>query len=284
MTSDRRVKAARADAPILVFRDDVHATYGYSTGGPYVLSFTEASRKDQFSFTCPFCKIECVAERDATNYGGSAWQEDWFAACPLCGWWCFKSDQDDLSGEPTVFSARAILHKFAVSDLDVPMEALVAHVAAHPDAIGAMHPKKFEELVAAIYSEALGHRVEYCSYGRHDRGIDLVVVGGSADRPIAIQAKRWKRPIELGMIHQFLGAIIDSELREGVFITSGRFRSGALATADRVSHHTGIRIGLMDGKRLLDFIGIMNESRRVPTARDCKYWHMGPYWGTTPGA
>ncbi|HEX5720512.1 MAG TPA: restriction endonuclease [Thermoanaerobaculia bacterium] len=171
------------------------------------------------------------------------------------------------------------MKKFESDSREIPIDPLVQYIARGQELIHSIHPAKLEELVGAIYSEILGYKVESCSYARPDKGIDLIVVHAIEGRTLAIQVKRHRSPIELGMIHQFFGAMVDNERKEGVFVTSGRFRSGALATADSLRRKTGIRIDLVDGRRLLEFIGIMNVGRQRPRASDFGFWMSHPYFG-----
>jgi len=265
-------------APIFVFADSTKSSYGYSTSAKDS-GFQDAKADTVFSFTCPYCQLECESEHESTSYGVTGWVKDWFTCCPRCGWWSYESDSDDTDGNPTYHSVAAILRKFDCDSPDIPIDPLVSYIAQNQDLIREIHPAKLEELVGAVYSEVLGFKVERCSYARPDKGIDLIVVNATEKRTLAIQVKRYKRPIELGMIHQFFGAMVEDDRKEGVFVTSGKFRSGALTTAASLKRKTNIKIDLIDGKRLLEFIGIMNLARPKPQASDFPFWMSHPYFG-----
>jgi restriction endonuclease Mrr len=196
----------------------------------------------------------------------------------MCGWWSYRSEGDSTDGVPEFHSVAALLKEFAGESPEVPLEALAAHVSRNPETIHSMSPAKVEELVGSIYSELFGYEVEYCSYGRPDRGIDLIVVKSETDT-IAIQVKRHRRPIELGVIHQFFGALVSADRKEDVFLTTGRFRAGAQAEAAFLSSKTSVSISLVDGRRFLDFIGILNSRRQKPMAADFPFWRAHPYFG-----
>lgn len=76
------------------------------------------------------------------------------------------------------------------------------------------------------------NKIEHFSYGRPDRGIDVVLLHLYTGEKIAIglkppiQVKRYNRPIELGLIHQFFGSMVDNDFKKGIFVTSSRFRKG----------------------------------------------------------
>jgi hypothetical protein len=253
-------------------------SYGSSTWNEDS-QFQDARRRSVFSWLCPYCGRDCESEREATTWGGNGWVEDRFVCCSRCGWWAYESDSEDIDGLSTYHSLAAVLKSFDSDSPDVPIEPLVSAINQHADLIGSIHPAKLEELIGAVYSEVLGYKVERCSYGRPDRGIDLVMMRKEDGHILAFQVKRYKRPIELGQIQQFFGAMVDDNRKEGVFVTSGRFRSGAVSTADALKRKTGIRIDLVDGKRLLEFIGIMNSARRTPKAIDFPFWESHPYYG-----
>lgn len=263
--------------PIFAFLGDVRMVAGEPERGD-LRPWLRARERSPFSWTCPYCRVPCESEKDDLEIGVTGRQEDIFTSCQRCGWWSFQTEQESLDGRPFHFSAAAILKKFSPSSPNVPVEPLVEYIQKRPNAIHDVHPAKLEEIVGAIYSEVLGYKVEYCSYGRPDRGIDLIVMRIADGELVAIQVKRNKNPIELGQIHQFYGAVVDGGRREGVFVAAGEFRRGALATAERLYTRTGLRIDLVDGKRLLEFVGVMNPSKKIMRAIDCPHWKAIGYW------
>ena len=262
--------------PIFVFSDSTIRSYGDGDS-----DWNDAKSTSVFSYSCPYCNINCESEEDDASYGVTGWVKDRFASCTRCGWWSYESDCDDLSGIATYHSVAAIMKKFDHDSLEVPITSLTSYIDKNQDLIHSIHPAKLEELVGAIYSEVLGYKVEYCSYGRPDLGIDLIVVNIAEGRTIAIQVKRNKHPIELGMIHQFFGAMVHNDQADGVFVTSGRFRSGAFTTAKSLERKSRLAINLIDGKRLLEFVGIMNSKNNKPIARDFSFWKSHAYFGNS---
>jgi restriction endonuclease Mrr len=197
--------------------------------------------------------------------------------CDRCGWWAFDCEMENLSGKLHIFSACAVLQKFSIDSQDVPIRALMAELSRSPEALAEINPIKMEELVASIWSSCLGYRVESCSYGRPDRGIDIVIIGHDTGRS-AIQVKRYCRPIELGEIHRFAGAMLASDFKRGTFVTSGRFRSGCTHEASEIERRAELVIDLVDGKRLLEFLEINNHDRSR-SQPPCPYWNSYGYHG-----
>jgi restriction endonuclease Mrr len=127
--------------------------------------------------------------------------------------------------------------------------------------MNSVNPAKFEELAAAVYRDVLGYTVEYCSYGRQDKGIDIICLQTDSPEKVAFQVKRYRNPIRLSRIHEFCGAMVQSDLRRGIFVTASRFQRGCYDTVASLAQIGGFEIDLVDGKRFLDFIGCLNLRR-----------------------
>ena len=218
-----------------------------------------AMERSYFSGRCPFCAQPCRLLTNEWVYDSSE-QHDTLAACLACGWWSFAANQpSDLSGGCYYYSSRAILREFAVQDQDVPYGELGRYLALHQDRMIDVNPAKFEELVAGVYQDVLGCPVEFCSYGRPDRGIDVLCGRAGTGETFGIQVKRYKSPIKLGQIHQFLGALQLNRLRSGVFVTTSQFQTGCYETVQQSRDLVGVEIDLVDGRRFLEFLNLMNQ-------------------------
>ena len=171
------------------------------------------------------------------------------------------------------------MKEFDIESKAIPLEPLVSYISKKNELIRSINPAKLEELVGSIYSELFGYKVEYCSYVRPDKGIDLIVFNSDLGKTVAIQVKRYKNPIELGFIHQFFGAMVSADQKEGIFLTTGRFRSGAVSEAELLSSKSSLNISLVDGKKLLEFVGIMNLKKKPLKASDFPFWKGHPYYG-----
>ncbi len=204
-----------------------------------------------FSQTCPFCSLDC----DWWEHFTSHWSID-VTFCPRCGWWSYEEDEDwGSKAHDYTRAGRAILTKFLDDDIRAPTDELIRYLAKNEDRLRMIHPTKCEAIVAEIFKGKFGS-VESCSYGRPDRGIDIIVLEEPSGKRIAVQVKRYSNPIELGMIHQFAGAMIDNNFRNGVFVTTSSFRRSCKGVTESVKQKIGIEIDLVDGRRLLEFIRI----------------------------
>lgn len=243
------------EKPILVFNDYV------AKGGP--LARHEKARKEieLFDEYCPFCKLKCWKKKEEI-ISEKYIQE--IAVCLECGWWSWHDYTDTF-----YCSASAIMKKFSVESDSVPCRELSNYVEKNPEKLLKISPKKFEELVASIYSNVFGYRVEFCSYCRPDKGIDVICIRSNDKNTIALQAKRYKNPIKLGQIHQFFGALFDAEYKSGVFVTSGLFQRGCYDTVNSLEVKSGIEIDLVNGEKFLDWLGLLNKQEREV---DCFFW------------
>jgi HJR/Mrr/RecB family endonuclease len=239
--------------PILAFQGKAHCSGENKEYWP-------AHEQTYFAGKCPFCKEACRLLREEWNYDSSE-QQDRLAVCINCGWWSYEADQsNDLSGGCYYYSSRAVLQEFAVDDKDVPYRELGLYLSMHHEKLVQVDPAKFEELVASVYRDALGNTVEFCSYGRPDKGIDVVCGRADSGRLFGIQVKRYRSSIELGQIHQFLGALQLARLDSGVFVTTSRFQKGCYEAIEQSNELLGIEIRLVDGRRFLEFLGLMNQA------------------------
>ena len=86
----------------------------------------------------------------------------------------------------------------------------------------------------------------------HDGGVDGIIPEDALGLDkIYIQAKRYKdAPVGKQEVQQFVGAIEERKATKGVFITTSKFTSGAIETADKSSK----KIVLIDGNALANYM------------------------------
>lgn len=101
---------------------------------------------------------------------------------------------------------------------------------------------QFEQLVALIYRKQ-GYLVSRRGGANPDGGIDLVIEKGGTR--VAVQCKHWKtRYVGVRAVREFLGALTDSGIIHGLFITLGGYTGEAKLLADKhdieVMNETGL--------------------------------------------
>ncbi|MBK8267168.1 MAG: restriction endonuclease [Planctomycetes bacterium] len=109
--------------------------------------------------------------------------------------------------------------------------------------------KQFENLVAVLY-ERLGYSVSV-SGGPGDRGTDVLAEKSSATggERISIQCKHTKSTVGQPVVQHLWGALnSDDSLTRGVIVSSSTF------SADAKSFVAGIRITLIDRKKLIELL------------------------------
>jgi hypothetical protein len=90
---------------------------------------------------------------------------------------------------------------------------------------------QFEKLIELIYQHK-GYTVERSGGANPDGGIDLIVE--SPDGKYAIQCKQWRRwTVGVKQIREFLGALTDSQISNGIYITLVGYTYAAKNMADK---------------------------------------------------
>nr|WP_310688780.1 restriction endonuclease [Aliifodinibius sp. S!AR15-10] len=84
-------------------------------------------------------------------------------------------------------------------------------------------PEKFEEYVRDIFDER-GYQTNLTQF-TGDGGIDITLKKNSKTK--IVQCKRYKGVVSSPEIRQFLGTLTYNEVDAGIFVTTGKFSSGA---------------------------------------------------------
>lgn len=119
-----------------------------------------------------------------------------------------------------------------------------------------MSPNFFEKLVLdLLLNMGFGSRnkeMAIVTPTSHDNGVDGIIPEDALGLDkIYIQAKRYTdNSVSKPEIHKFIGALDEQKATKGVFITTSKFTSGAVETANKASK----KIVLIDGKSLADYM------------------------------
>ncbi len=124
------------------------------------------------------------------------------------------------------------------------------------DLLRALEWKRFE-LVAAAYFEALGFRARTARAGA-DGGVDIHLFKSESDRPsLIVQCKAWnKYNVGIKPVRELYGVMAREGVREGIFLTTGRF------TQEAKNFPRGNEMHLWDGPEILKRIQALNEEKR----------------------
>lgn len=132
--------------------------------------------------------------------------------------------------------------------LDVRVRAvsddLVLALAARPDLMYELHPRKFEELMAELYLRR-GFEVELTPATR-DGGVDLYVVSPGPGRRLltVVDVKRYAahRKVGVGIVRQLYGVVEEKRANAGIIATTSFFSKEAQDFREKVP----FRVDLQD--------------------------------------
>jgi hypothetical protein len=126
---------------------------------------------------------------------------------------------------------------------------------------------QFEKLIAVVY-EQQGYSVERFGGANPDGGIDLILTKPEAT--FAVQCKHWKSwKIGVKQVREFLGALADRGIQNGIFVTLQEYTSEAKQLAAR---HQIQLIGETELMQMLEnvdwrfnpgIIAILNDTRKT---------------------
>jgi restriction system protein len=116
---------------------------------------------------------------------------------------------------------------------DVEVEML-AYFRRHPEQLYSLTPRRFEELIAAIFSNN-GFSVELTPKTR-DGGVDIIAVHKSALTGNAVHLVECKRyapenSVGIGVVQRLLGAVTQRRANKGVIVTTSFFTKDAMEVA-----------------------------------------------------
>jgi restriction system protein len=177
--------------------------------------------------------------------------------CERCGWWIIfntlrTEDTEDIFEDYSL--CHSVLKELDVVDISNETDELCHYLLARYESRRTVNPKIFEEIVASVFKDRFEVRVT--SYSGDD-GIDIFVLDSkkTINETIGVQVKRWASRIEAADIREFAGSLMLSDVQQGIFVTTGEFRKGAIATAEKYKRK-GYHIKLWDGKKFYDRLGI----------------------------
>lgn len=125
---------------------------------------------------------------------------------------------------------------------------------------------QFEKLVALVYGR-LGYTVTRRGGANPDGGIDLVIE--KDDQRFAVQCKQWKTwNVGVKAMREFLGALTDAGITNGIFITLCGYTGEAKQLAEKhgieIINETGLAkiIEATDARSDLETLAILRDTRK----------------------
>jgi len=183
----------------------------------------------------PFSDIECV--------------------CPGCHWF-YTSETTSAT-----FESIGFLRAFDLSDTQMPVIAIAAELLQSWERIHELNPRRMEEFVACLLRGSFDCETRWV--GRTgDGGVDVLVL--MADKPLAVQVKRRASPDRsegVQIIREFCGAMVASDYKRGLFVTTAhQFSRAAHETAGKVQGKCKLeRLDLIDCRGLCDLLSFVGD-------------------------
>lgn len=229
---------------------------------------------------CDYCTttLATLGKKYAEELSPDGDGEVFLQVCPACGWWIVTGVNDLRSlpmgtGSAVLKRGEATLKNLDLSDVSVPTAELARYLVARYEDRFDVHPKKYEEVVAGVFSD-FGYRVRVTTYSR-DKGLDVIVLDGDGGEIVGIQVKRYKGKIEAEQIRALAGALLQDGLTTGIFITTSSFTKGARQIADALRYRR-FAITLWDASTFYDKLRL---SQRPPyTKADDESAPYYPLW------
>jgi DNA polymerase III epsilon subunit len=133
---------------------------------------------------------------------------------------------------------HAISSKKAIWTPDMEKE-LFAYLRRYPASLRELTPRRFEELIAAIFRNN-GFSVELTPQSR-DGGVDIIAVQHSAlagDLIHFIECKRYQasRKVGIGVVQRLLGTVAQRHATKGIVVTTSSFSRDAIQAAADTRH------------------------------------------------
>lgn len=164
-------------------------------------------------------------EYDSTGNGGSFSWNAYELTCPRCGWWA--SGVTNFNGEQFERIIEAGLREFAINDGELAIEEVISHVSKRSEDIYTLTPRRFEEVVASVYSD-IGWKVELTKQTR-DGGVDIICLKRSSGETCIVECKRYSRSRKVGIdaIDRLVGAAFITSTKSAHLVTTSAFSTPA---------------------------------------------------------
>ena len=232
---------------------------------------------------CPFCKTTtskayAKQKKDYPEWLFGSFDEfESVYQCPNCGWWEYHySNQSDaiidgIRASDNQYSS-AIIKKYNVDSISVPIAALRSYIEKHPDAIYKIDAYKMEELVRSVFSDIYPSCTVMAFGKTRDGGKDGLLIDDDGDQYI-IQVKRRSNPNAtegIGPVRELMGASLDVDNVKGcLFVsTADHFSHDAKTYANHMIERACVeKYDLIDCKAFLKMVNITRTKQ--PT-----YWEQ----------
>lgn len=207
---------------------------------------------------CVFCQCQLKTIYEETSKWNNHIKK--INICPICGWWTiWESSSNILLKDDklsfNLYETSAVLKKLCLTDVEQPIEDVKQYLLVKYKDRFTMHPRLFEETVESVFKN-VGFQTVITSY-HNDGGIDVILNDGISE--IGVQVKRYKDSIQVSQIREFLGALIENGMTQGVFVTTSQFQKGAYKSIEKFFEQK-YKIELIDGNKFYDALKLSRRN------------------------
>lgn len=176
--------------------------------------------------------------------------------CGRCGWWKQGYKWGNIN---PIFTTLASLLALDINDAELALGEVRAHLARTFTDIYSLSPRRFEEVIAAIYRN-LGWEVALTKQTR-DGGVDLYCLSNSSGRVCIVECKRYAKEKTVGIstLDRLIGVQVRTGADEAHLVTSSHFTQPAIE-ARKQATAKGMELKLVDAHDLFRLLNVYSDN------------------------
>ena len=225
--------------------------------------------EEELSFpTCLFChgkiKVDVIEERNDID-GRQRWVSN---NCTVCGWGYASYRNTDVefvgagvAGVPNSdWNSVKELRVFDISSSEVALTELGTHLKRRYSDIYALDARRFEELIADVFSEQKKDTV--LTQRTRDGGVDVFLrdrLSGEVDTVIECKRYAQYRTVGIAAVQRSAGVALEWQAKKAIVVTSSQFTASALQSARNIARGGVVGMDLVDATDLLKLLGVYND-------------------------
>jgi restriction endonuclease Mrr len=203
--------------------------------------------------------VDVIEERSSVD-GLKRWVS---LTCTLCGWGGAKFRNTDtgfgMVADPPWNSVKE-LRAFDLSSSEIALSELASHLKRRYSDIYSLDARRFEELVADVFSE--DGKDAMLTQQTRDGGVDIFLrnrTTGEIDAVIECKKYASTRKVGIAPVQRLAGVALEWQSKRAFVVTTSEFTSPAIASAKRISDSGVIGMDLVAATELLQMLGVYND-------------------------
>lgn len=197
---------------------------------------------------CPYCKYDIVSSEYIRKIDEQDFDDQYYfyLFCPLCGWMGYKFVWDPFYGDDSYLKFLTF-NKFDINNEHVAIDYIISHLKKNFSDIYMISPRRFEEIVARIFSE-IGFRTMLTKETR-DGGVDVFLydeTSGELKGIVECKRNRKDRLVGIGTVQRLAGSAIQWEAKKAYLVTTSQFSQPAIQSARKISNHSNVDLDLWE--------------------------------------